>query len=72
MKQVVLRTPELGFVVVTRAALAFGVGLLVSRRMSDEQRTRIGGALVAVGALSTIPALMLVMRNRRRRFERAP
>lgn len=65
MKDVVLRTPELGFIVATRAALALGAGLLLSSRLNSGKRRAIGGALVAVGAVSTIPALMLVRRSRR-------
>ena len=60
-----LTPPKIGFIVVTRAALAFGVGLLVSRRLSDAQRKRIGSTLVGIGALTTIPAIMLLRRNRR-------
>jgi hypothetical protein len=64
MKDIVLRTPEFGFIVATRAALALGAGLLLSSRLDFGKRRAIGGALVAVGALSTIPALMLIRRNR--------
>ena len=67
MKDIVLRTPELGFIVATRAALALGAGLLLSSRLDFGKRRAIGGALVAVGAVTTIPALMLVRRSRRRR-----
>ena len=75
MKDIMLKTPELGFIVATRAALALGAGLLLSSRLNSGKRRALGSALVAVGALSTIPALMLVRRSRsarerlRRRIE---
>lgn len=64
MRDIVLSTPKLGFIVATRAALALGAGLLLSSRLNFRKRRAVGGALVAVGALSTIPALMLIRRGR--------
>jgi hypothetical protein len=64
MSDIVLSTPKLGFIVATRAALALGAGLLLSSRLDYGKRRAVGGALVAVGALSTIPALMLIRRGR--------
>jgi hypothetical protein len=58
-----LTTPELGFVVGTRAALAAGAGLLLSGRLSSLTRRRLGAALVALGALTTLPALRLLARR---------
>jgi hypothetical protein len=58
-----LTTAQLGFVVGTRAALAAGVGLLLSVKLSKEARRRVGAALVALGALTTLPALRLVARR---------
>jgi hypothetical protein len=63
----------LGFIVATRAALAFGAGLLVSERMPPERRRAVGLGLVAGGVISTIPAIRWVRqamhRNRRSRAE---
>jgi hypothetical protein len=70
MRDIVLSPPKFGFVVATRAALALGVGLLVANRLDDEKRRAVGAALVTVGAVSTIPALMLVRRSRRRSVAR--
>jgi hypothetical protein len=56
----------LGFVISTRAALAAGVGLVVADRLSSEQRRRVGFTLIAIGAVSTIPALRWVLRSARR------
>ena len=59
-----LTFPELMFIVATRAALAAGVALLVSRRLSRRQRRSIGTALVAFGAVTTIPAAIALFADR--------
>ena len=59
-----LSFPELMFVVGTRAALAAGVALLVSDRLRRSQRRSIGAALLAVGAVTTVPAAMAVFGRR--------
>jgi len=64
MSDIVLSRTKLGFIVATRAALALGAGLLLSSRLGYGKRRMIGGTLVAVGALTTIPALMLIRRSR--------
>jgi hypothetical protein len=66
MKDFVLTPPKIGFIVATRAALAFGVGLLVSRKLSDRRRRRLGAALIGFGAATTVPAALLLRRSRRR------
>jgi hypothetical protein len=63
VKNVNLSTPEFGFIVATRAALAFGVGLLVSNRLDARKRLNVGRTLIAVGALTTIPAALLLRRS---------
>jgi len=65
MKNLILSPPELGFVVATRVALALGVGLLISQRLDEKRRWRVGRTLVAIGALATIPAAMMVVRSRK-------
>jgi hypothetical protein len=60
MKNMMLDAPTLGFVVMTRALLGVGIGLLLSQRFSEEQRRTIGLTLVAVGAATTIPAAIAV------------
>jgi len=47
--------PELGLVAVTRAALGFGLGLLIGEHIDGPQRRAIGWTLVAVGAVTTVP-----------------
>jgi hypothetical protein len=73
MKSFVLHAPEFGFMVGTRAALAAGIGLLLASRVSSERRRAIGAALVAVGAVTTVPAVMMMFRGlrRSRRLNRA-
>jgi hypothetical protein len=66
MKQLVLDLPTFGFVVTTRAALGFGLGLLISARLPPERRRAIGAGLVVLGALTTIPAARSVFRSIRR------
>ena len=66
MKVVALDLPAFAFVVVTRAALAAGVALLVSSRLSERQRRKAGAALVGIGAATTFPAAMSVLRGIRR------
>jgi hypothetical protein len=68
MNSLILSRPLLAFVVGTRAALAFGIGLLVADRISEDRRRAIGLSLVGIGVASTIPAAMAVFgRNRNRR-----
>ena len=60
MKRVDLSLPEFGFVVATRAAIGAGIGLLLTGRLCRRSRQRLGVALLAVGALTTIPAALLI------------
>ncbi len=60
MKRVDLSFPEFGFVVATRAALGAGVGLLATGRVCRRNRKKLGAALLAFGALTTIPAAFLI------------
>ena len=65
MKHLVLDLPTFGFVVVTRAVLGMGIGLLASERLPVRRRRAIGATLVAVGAATTIPAALSVFRSLR-------
>jgi hypothetical protein len=71
MKKVALPMPLLGFIAATRVALGVGIGLLASKRLSRARRLRLGTALVAFGALTTIPAAIGVFRLRRASDEQA-
>ncbi len=65
MKKPDLTFPELMFVVATRAALGAGVGLLLSTKLNDQQRKVLGLTLVFIGAVTTVPAAMAVLRGAR-------
>lgn len=66
MHDFVIPRPAFGFIVATRVAFGIGVGLLVANRLSRNQRRRVGAALAAFGAGTTIPAIALVVRSTRR------
>jgi hypothetical protein len=59
-----LKPRTFGFLVGTRAALALGVGLLVASRIPEARRTRIGLALLGLGAVTTVPAVRMLKRSR--------
>jgi len=63
MKRLVLSLPTFGFVVATRAALGVGIGLLIADRLPASKRRATGAALVALGAATTIPAAVAVVRS---------
>jgi Tfp pilus assembly protein PilN len=60
MKKRLLSIPQLMFVVVTRAALGAGVGLLAGSRLTNRKRRAAGLTLALVGAATTIPAVRMV------------
>ena len=64
MQETRITLPELGLVAGTRAALGAGIALLLSDRLSAEQRRAVGWTLLAVGALSTIPLAFEVLGHR--------
>jgi hypothetical protein len=66
MKNVLLPLPSFGFVVATRAALAAGIGLLVSSRLPAGRRRAIGATLVGIGAVTTLPAAIALVRGVKR------
>lgn len=53
-----LTFPEIDLIAVTRVALGVGLGLLLADRLSRDARKVAGLALVAVGALTTIPIVV--------------
>ncbi len=61
MKSISVNLPTLGFVVMTRAMLGVGIGLLAAGRMSEEQRRAVGMTLLMVGVVTTIPAALAVL-----------
>jgi hypothetical protein len=65
MTNFMLNPPLFGFIVGTRAALAFGVGLLVANRIPKDRRNTIATTLIAIGAATTIPAVLALRASRR-------
>jgi Na+-driven multidrug efflux pump len=60
MKRFSLPVPAFFFIVATRALLGAGIGLLVSDKLGRKQRRTVGATLVGLGALTTIPALIVL------------
>ena len=56
MRKLVLTVPEVAFIAATRGALGFGAGLLLSEKLNDKRRRKIGLGLLAFGIATTIPA----------------
>ena len=63
MKRIDLSYPQFGFIVATRVALGAGVALLAAARLGTRRRQWLGTALLALGAVTTAPALYLVFRK---------
>lgn len=53
--------PELVLIVGTRIALGAGIGLLIAGKLSSDTRRGAGWALLAVGALTTVPLVATVV-----------
>jgi sorbitol-specific phosphotransferase system component IIBC len=61
MKARAVTVPELMLIGGTRVALGAGLGLLIGDRLTPDARRAAGCALLAVGALSSIPLLLGVL-----------
>jgi hypothetical protein len=57
MKEKNLTVQEIAQIAGTRVVLGAGIGLLLANKLTDHQRRGIGWALLAFGALSTIPII---------------
>lgn len=55
MKTASMSGPELALIAGTRVALGIGIGLLLAGKFDSGTRRGAGTALLALGALSTIP-----------------
>ena len=55
-------TPEIAMIAGTRVALGMGIGMLLSGRLSRDQRKAAGLALFIVGAASTVPFVLNLVR----------
>jgi hypothetical protein len=56
-----LSTPQLFFVIGTRAALGAGIGLLAGNRLSSRAKRAAGLTLALIGAATTFPAARIVL-----------
>jgi hypothetical protein len=56
-------TPEMILWTGTRVALGVGIGMLISRGLSNDARKSTGIALTAVGAFTTIPLAISTFRK---------
>jgi hypothetical protein len=65
MQTLSLTFPDVAFITGTRAALAFGAGLLLSPRLSESRRRAVGLTLVTIGVATTIPAAWRLFASRR-------
>ena len=65
MKATRLTLPEMGMVAGTRAALGGGAALLLADRFTKEERKAVGWTLFLIGAVSTIPLVILALSRRR-------
>jgi len=63
MKPKEVTVPELALIAGTRGLLGAGIGLLLSGKLSREQRRAVGWTLVTVGAVTTIPLVIGVFSN---------
>jgi hypothetical protein len=55
-----LTLSEIALIASTRGMLGTGIGLLLSGKLSKDQRRAVGWTLVAVGAITTIPLAIKV------------
>jgi hypothetical protein len=64
MSKTTLEVPEVAMIAVTRGLAGAGIGLLVADKLRARTRTRLGWALLAIGAATTVPLLASVLRHR--------
>ncbi|HEX4748722.1 MAG TPA: hypothetical protein VH302_04190 [Bryobacteraceae bacterium] len=61
MRERILTIPEIMLIGGTRVALGVGLGLLIADKLGRDARKGAGWALLAVGALSTVPLVLNVL-----------
>jgi hypothetical protein len=69
MRQTTLRATDLMLLIGTRVALGVGIGLLLATRLNERARRGAGVALLAVGALTTVPMALNIRAGSQRRLE---
>jgi hypothetical protein len=63
MRTISMPLPMLGFTIATRAALGAGIGVVLADRIPVAKRRKVGSALIALGAVTTIPIVNWLMRH---------
>jgi hypothetical protein len=63
-KHVQLRIPEFTFIAATRVAMGIGIGFLLAERMNRHRRRNLGWTLFAIGAGTTVPIVVGIVKNR--------
>jgi EamA domain-containing membrane protein RarD len=58
VKERKLKLSEIGLIAGTRGMLGAGIGLLLSSKLSAEERRAVGWTLVLVGVVTTVPLVM--------------
>ncbi len=61
MRERILTIPEIMLIGFTRGALGVGLGLLIADKFSRDARKGAGWALLAFGAVSTVPLVLNVL-----------
>ena len=64
MKTYSVTVPEIGLVAATRAIGGAGAGLLLAPLLRPDTRRTLGWALLAIGALTTVPIAMALLGKR--------
>ena len=65
MRQVSVPLHELAFIAVTRGIAGAGLGLLLADQLTPNARKAVGWALFGIGAASTVPVAISVMKHSR-------
>ena len=63
MKRIPISAPELAIIAGTRAAFGAGAALLLGGLLKPEQRKAVGWTLLAVGAITTVPIVVQILRS---------
>jgi hypothetical protein len=66
MREKTLTIPEIMLIGGTRVALGAGIGFLLADKLNRDQRKGAGWALLAVGALTTVPLAINVLSKSQR------
>jgi len=72
MHRTPLSIPEIALIGGTRAALGAGLALILSDRMTRDQRHAIGWTLFGVGAITTVPILIQLAKSQSDSAEESP